>query len=66
MRRLRRDAEVLLVFKVNPDGTVADLNVQSSSDSALDAIALDAVRQWRYKPIAEARTHRVQFVFKRE
>ncbi len=66
LRRMRRDAEVLLVFKVNTDGTVAGLSVQSSSDSALEPVALDAVRQWRYKPIPEARTHKVQFVFKRE
>lgn len=66
LSRMRRDGEVLLVFKVNTDGTVADLNVQSSNNAALDTIALDAVRQWRYKPIAEARTHKVQFVFKRE
>jgi TonB family protein len=55
-----------LVFKVNPDGSVADLNVQASNSAVLDAIVLDAVRQWRYKPIAQARTHRVQFVFKRD
>lgn len=66
LSRMRRDGEVTLVFRVNPDGSVADLNVQSSNNAALDAIALDAVRQWRYKPIGEARTHRVQFVFKRE
>jgi len=65
-RRMRRDGEVLLAFKVNPDGSVADLNVQASSDSALDEIALDAVRQWRYKPIPEARSHRLQLVFRHE
>lgn len=66
LSRMRRDGEVTLVFKVNPDGSVADLNVQASNSAVLDAIVLDAVRQWRYKPIAQARTHRVQFVFKRE
>ncbi len=65
-RRLRRDGEVVLVFKVNTDGTVVDLNVQSSTDSALDEFAVEAVRQWRYKPILEARTHRLQLVFRRE
>ena len=66
LSRMRRDGEVTLVFKVNPDGSVADLNVQASNSAVLDAIVLDAVRQWRYKPIAQARTHRVQFVFKRD
>ena len=65
-KRLRRDGEVMLVFKVNTDGSVVDLNVLSSNDPTLDEIAVDAVRQWRYKPIPEARTHRVQIVFRRE
>lgn len=64
--RMRRDGEVLVAFKVNPDGTVSDPNVESSNNAALDDIALEAVRQWRYKPIAQARIHRVQLVFKRE
>ena len=51
-------------FTVNPDGSVADVAVRSSSDRALDPIALDAVSQWRYKPIAAAQPHAVELVFK--
>lgn len=66
LRRMRRDGVVTLAFTVNPDGSVSDAMVQASTDAALEAISLDAVRQWRYKPIPQARTHRVQFVFKHE
>ncbi len=64
LRRLQGDAEVVVHFTVNPDGSVTDASVQSSSDEALDPIALDAVRQWRYRPIAAAQAHAVQLVFR--
>ena len=63
-RRLQGEAAVVVKFTVNPDGTVADVAVRSSSDRGLDAIALDAVSQWRYKPIAAAQPHAVELVFK--
>ncbi len=63
-RRLQSDGEVVLAFTVNADGSVADLAVRSASDQALEEIALDAVRQWRYQPIATAQAHGVQLVFK--
>jgi TonB family protein len=65
-RRLRADGEVVLGFTVNPDGSVADVQVRTTSDRTLDTIALDAVRQWRYQPIAAAQPHAVQLVFRRE
>ncbi len=63
-RRLQGEAAVVVKFTVNPDGSVADVAVRSSSDRALDTIALDAVSQWRYKPIATAQPHAVELVFK--
>ena len=51
-------------FTVNPDGSVADVAVRSSNDRALDPIAIDAVQQWRYQPIAVAQSHAVQLVFR--
>ncbi len=63
-RRLQGDGEVVVQFTVNPDGSVADASVRSSSDRALDPIALDAVRQWRYRPIATMQAHAVQLVFR--
>jgi len=63
-RRLQADGEVVVQFTVNADGSVADASVRSSSDRALDAISLEAVRQWRYRPVASAQTHAVQLVFR--
>lgn len=63
-RKLLADGEVILGFTVNPDGSVADVAVRSASDKALEATAVDAVRQWRYQPIAAAQAHAVQLVFK--
>jgi len=63
-RRLQVDGDVVVNFTVNPDGSVADVAVRSSNDRALDPIALDAVRQWRYQPIAVAQSHAVQLVFR--
>jgi TonB family protein len=63
-RRLQADAEVVVNFTVNPDGSVTEPSVRSSSDRSLNEIALDAVRQWRYRPIAAAQGHAVQLVFR--
>ena len=63
-RRLQGDGEVVLDFVVNPDGTVRDVAIRSASDKALETVAIDAVRQWRYEPIATAHAHGAQLVFK--
>lgn len=63
-RRLQADGEVVVDFTIHPDGSVADAAVRSSSDRALDPIAIEAVRQWRYRPIAAAQAHAVQLVFR--
>lgn len=63
-RRLKRDGEVVVEFTVRADGSVADPVVRSASDTALEEVALDAVRQWRYQPIPAAQPHGVQLVFK--
>lgn len=63
-RRLQGDGEVVLDFVVNPDGTVRDVAIRSASDKALETVAIDAVRQWRYEPIATAQAHGAQLVFK--
>jgi TonB family protein len=63
-RRLQVDGDVVVNFTVNPDGSVVDASVRSSNDRALDAVALEAVRQWRYQPIPVAQAHAVQLVFR--
>lgn len=64
MRRMRSDAEVVVGFTVNADGTVSDVAVRSSPMKALDDAVVEAVSQWRYEPIGEARTHAVQLVLR--
>jgi TonB family protein len=64
MRRLRSDMEVVVAFTVNADGSVSDVAIRSSPLKALDASVIEAVRQWRYEPIGEARAHAVQLVMR--
>ena len=41
---------VVLHARIGKDGSIQDLEVVYSPDPALSAAAMDAVRQWRYKP----------------
>ena len=61
--RLRGNAEVVIDLKILADGSVAEAIVRSASDKALEPLALEAVRQWRYKPASEGQSHAVQLVF---
>lgn len=49
-RRARKTGTVHVAFIIELDGKVSDAKVISSTDPVFDAPALDAVRQWRYKP----------------
>jgi TonB family protein len=64
--RVRANSEVTVTFRINPDGSVSDVDVRNTSNKALDPVVLDAVKQWRYEPVAEARIHAVQLVFNLE
>lgn len=48
-RRVRVQGAVVIACTIAPDGRVADARVVSGP-ALLDAAALDAVRQWRYRP----------------
>lgn len=61
--RLRPTNEVTVGFKVQPDGSVSDVGIRTTTSKALDAVVLAAVKQWRYDPVPEAREHTVQLVF---
>jgi TonB family protein len=63
-RRLKGNGEVMIEFTVQADGSVVDPAVRSASDKALEEAALDAVRQWRYRPIPAAQPHAAQLVFR--
>jgi TonB family protein len=61
--RLRPSNEVMVAFKVLPDGSVSNVDIRSTTARALDPVVLEAVRQWRYDPVPAAREHTVQLVF---
>ena len=62
--RVRGEIEVVVAFTVNPDGSVANPSVQSSSNRLINATVLEAVAQWRYAPVAAPREHAVQLVMR--
>jgi protein TonB len=60
--KLRGEIQLVVSFTVRADGTVAEPVVRSSSHPQMDEAVLEAVRQWRYQPIAAPRKHEVQLV----
>lgn len=62
--RLRGEIQVVVSFTVRADGTVVEPVVRSSSHPQMDEAVLEAVRQWRYQPIAAPRSHEVQLVLR--
>lgn len=64
--RVRGEVEVVVGFTVQPDGSVSDLVVQSSTHPAVNATVLAAVAQWRYGPIPAPREHAVQVLLRGE
>lgn len=64
--KVRGDVEVVVTFTVNPDGSVGNAAVQSSTNRLMNATVLEAVAQWRYAPIPAAREHAVQLVLRQD
>jgi TonB family protein len=62
--KLRGDVEVTVGFMVQADGSVADAAIRSTTHRQMDSAVLQAVRQWRYEPIGETRSHAVQLVLR--
>jgi len=62
--KLRGEIQVVVGFTVRADGTVMEPVVRSSSHPQMDEAVLEAVRQWRYQPIAAPRAHEVQLVLR--
>ena len=55
MRRLRK-GEVEVKFEVGPDGVVDVVTVMKTTHASLNAAAIEAVRQWRFKPTPKGHT----------
>ena len=49
-RRIGKEGRVILRAVIQPDGTIGDLGVVSTPGFGFDEEALQAVRQWRYRP----------------
>jgi TonB family protein len=62
--KVRGDVEVVVSFTVLPDGSVGSPAVQQSNHPLMNQTVLDAVAQWRYAPIAQARQHAVQLLMR--
>jgi len=50
-------------FTVAPDGTVSSAETLAASHARLGTAAVDAVKQWRFAPIATAREVAIEFAF---
>ena len=62
MRRLRK-GEVEVKFEVGPDGVVDVVTVMKTTSPSLNAAAVDAVRQWRFKATPKGHTALVDLAF---
>jgi len=62
MRRLRK-GEVEVKFEVGADGVVDVVTVMKTTNASLNAAAVEAVRQWRFKPTPKSHTALVDLAF---
>jgi protein TonB len=62
MRRLRK-GEVEVKFEVGADGAVDAVTVMKTTNPSLNAAAMEAVRQWRFKPTPRGHTAMVDLAF---
>lgn len=61
--RLKPNNEVTVGFRINTDGSVSEVGIRATTNHLLDSVVIDAVKQWRYGPLPEAREGTVQLVF---
>jgi TonB family protein len=62
VQALRRGS-VRVQFSVMPDGSVAAVDVVSSSSPRLNQAALAAVAQWRFQPVTHPQPAQVDLAF---
>lgn len=61
-----RSGSVLVRFTVQPDGSVASPEVVQTTNQRMSASALEAVLQWRFAPVSQARIATVEVGFSRD
>lgn len=57
-------SEVSVELLIRPDGSVTDVQVTHAIPRQMVGAIVTALEQWRFQPLAAARRHRVQLVFK--
>lgn len=62
VKRVRK-GNVEVHFEVEPNGTVSDAVVVDSSNHRLNDAAIEAIKQWRFKPTPMSHTAAVNLVF---
>lgn len=63
IRNMLGTAKVAVAFTVQPDGSVQEASVISSTHRRLNRPTLDAVGQWKFAPVRTARAVRVELEF---
>lgn len=61
--QLRRDGYAQVQLTVEPDGHVSQAAVIKASHPRFGSAAVDAVRQWRFKPVSQSRDAAVEIHF---
>lgn len=61
-----RVGEVSADLSLRADGSVAEVVLLTQVPRAWRRYLIEALQQWRYEPMAAARTHRVQLVFDKQ
>ena len=63
MMRTLRKGKVEVQFTVQPDGSVSEPSVVTTSNAKLNAVALAAIAKWRFAPISKPQLGVVDMVF---
>lgn len=49
-KKIQRKAKVVLMVTVETDGSIGNIRLQKSKGADLDAVAIETVKTWRFKP----------------
>jgi len=53
-----------VLFEIQPDGSVSDANVVSSTNRSLNRATVDAVKGWKFQPVDEILSVETELVYK--
>jgi TonB family protein len=64
LMRERPSGVVRVHFDIQPDGSVSDVKVTSSTNRSLNRPTVDAVQKWKFEPVDEILTVETELVYK--